>query len=182
MQKNEEKIIIERNMLERIKEIDVNNSNFNDIVILISMLQKENGTFDLLSREDIPNDIMSDYCNEPTYICTSLYIKALINDEEWFINNIGIERLKEALNICYKLDFLGHGYESLGVQLKTMKMFIKNGLKDFITKYPDLNEDFTTMINAILLNYKVRKENNDFCFGFDNYEKKIKEVIELYEI
>ena len=176
------KVISEKNMLERIKYIDVNNSNFNDIIILISMLQKENGTFDLLSREDLPNDVMSDYCNEPTYICTSLYIKAILNDEEWFINNIGIDSLNDALNICYKLDFSGYGYESLEVQLKTIKMFIRNGLKEFVKKHPNLNEDFTEMINDILTVYKERIKNNNFCFGFGNYEKEIKEVIELYEI
>lgn len=170
-----------RNMFENIKNVDIDDKNYFNIIILLSMLQKEDGTFDLVERDDAPSDVIVYYCDEPTYICTSLYIKTLVNDEKWFINNIGIERLEKALDVCFKNKLFGHGYNGLETQIKIMELFLINKLKDFMKEYSYVNYDFNNMIEEIINSYKERMKDNNFTFGFENYESEIKKVVDFYE-
>lgn len=170
-----------RNTLEKIKDIEADSPMFKEIIVFISSLQKLNGSFDIIN-ERLPNDINVYYNNESSYICTELYMKAFLHDKEWFEENIGVNNLKLALDFCSVTNFWGHGYEGLEIQLKTMKLFLKNYLNCFLSSYPEISSSFTEMIEKIISNYHFRINNQDFWYGFGNYEKEIKEVIFLYEI
>lgn len=176
----EKKYEILKKGIEDIQSMDVNNKYFKDVVILISSIQNEDGTFKLINSS-VPNDINDYYNNETMYICASIYIKLYLYDKEWFEENIGIEKLEKVLNKISKTFLCGHGYDALSVQIKYMKMFIDCGVKSFIDIYYGINESFTYMIILIITSYQERIRNNNFNYGFGNYEKEIKEVIEKYE-
>ncbi len=118
---------------------------------------------------------------ESTFICTSMFIKAYLANPTWFEKNIGIRALKKALRRCDKTYFWGHGYEGLEVQLKTMKMFFKNGLNSFLKSYSWMDKAFAHMIKEIMDDYYERRRYRKYGFGFGNYKSEIKEVIKLYE-
>ena len=181
MVKKDNNIGSKRILLENIKDISVTDKQFKNIIIFISTFQNINGTFDLVNREDVPKDTRVYLCDEPTYICTSLYIKTFINDKKWFEENIGFNKLDKALNICCKLGLRGHGYEALETQLTTMKMFLNNGLKQFLRNYSNLNHGFSNMIKYIINDYKEMKKANNYNFGFGSYEKEVEEILSLYE-
>lgn len=177
----ERKYEMMKRSIESLGKMSRRDINFKDVVVLISNFQKEDGTFDLISGT-LPNDIKVYFNEETTYICTSIYIKAYLYEKEWFEENIGLNSLRLALEECTIYNLFGHGYEAFDTQIKSMNIFIKNGLKEFIRNYFDINNKFSKMIIDILNDYKKRVDENNYKYGFSNYEVEIKKVLREYEI
>lgn len=148
---------------------------FTNIIQKILEFQDKDGSFKMLNTYQVESDVRQDFCHYPTYLCTALLIKSYIYNKE----SVDLEKLNMALANCCHKDFFGHGYDGLDFQLKIMRLFNKCGVKEFLNY--SCNQRFNEMIISIIDSYKEKIKNENYSFGFGNYEKEIKEVVKLYE-
>ena len=69
-----------RNFLD--EEADFKNTKWMEKLDEILEFQDADGSFKLLSSNNIPSDARVDFCHEPTYICTSILMKAYLTGDE----------------------------------------------------------------------------------------------------
>ena len=69
-----------RNFLD--EEADFKNTKWMEKLDEILEFQDADGSFKLLSSNKIPSDARVDFCHEPTYICTSILMKAYLTGDD----------------------------------------------------------------------------------------------------
>ena len=140
--------------------------------------QDTDGSFKLFSTYKIPSDARVDFCHEPTYICSSILMKAYLTGDSKLRQKIETP-LIQGLEMSCSRNLTGHGYESLQGQIDALNIFMKGGLREFIDLHPDLNSKFTEMILNIMVEFDAREEQEAFkgTWGED-YKEDILEINE----
>lgn len=110
--------------------------------------QHEDGSFTLLDSYRIPSDARVDYCHEPTYICTAILMRALL-DEESILAGREEAVLGKALRMCCARGLQGSGLSEFRAYLKAVGYFVQGGVRDFLLLYPALCPEFTAMFRGI---------------------------------
>lgn len=142
--------------------------------------QDTDGSFKLFSTYDIPSDARVDLCHEPTYICTSILMKAYLTENSSLSEKIE-EALVQGLERCCMRNLTGHGYESLQGQIDALNIFMKGGLREFIDLYPELNSKFTEMILNIIIEFDAREEQEAFKGPWgEDYKEDILKINEYF--
>ncbi len=160
-----------RNILE---EGDLENLN------TILDFQDKDGSFKLFSTYEIPSDARVDFCHEPTYICSSILMKAYLTGDSKLKQKIKTP-LIHGLERCCCRNLTGHGYGALQGQIEALNIFMKGGLREFIDLHPDLNSKFTEMILNIMVEFDAREEQEAFkgIWGED-YKEDILKINEYF--
>ena len=160
-----------RNILE---EGDLENLN------TILDFQDKDGSFKLFSTYEIPSDARVDFCHEPTYICSSILMKAYLTGDSKLKQKIETP-LIHGLERCCCRNLTGHGYDALKGQIEALNIFMKGGLREFIDLHPDLNSKFTEMILNIMVEFDAREEQEAFkgIWGED-YKEDILKINEYF--
>ena len=160
-----------RNILE---EGDLENLN------TILDFQDKDGSFKLFSTYEIPSDARVDFCHEPTYICSSILMKAYLTGDSKLKQKIKTP-LIHGLERCCCRNLTGHGYDALKGQIEALNIFMKGGLREFIDLHPDLNSKFTEMILNIMVEFDAREEQEAFkgIWGED-YKEDILKINEYF--
>ena len=142
--------------------------------------QEKDGSFKLFSTYKIPSDARVDFCHEPTYICSSILMKAYLTGDSKLKEKIETP-LIHGLERCCCRNLTGHGYDSLQGQIEALNIFMKGGLREFIDLHPDLNSKFTEMILNIMVEFDAREEQEAFkgTWGED-YKENILKINEYF--
>ena len=142
--------------------------------------QDKDGSFKLFSTYRIPSDARVDFCHEPTYICSSILMKAYLTGDSKLKEKIETP-LIHGLERCCCRNLTGHGYDSLQGQIEALNIFMKGGLREFIDLHPDLNSKFTEMILNIMVEFDAREEQEAFkgTWGED-YKENILKINEYF--
>ena len=123
--------------------------------------QDTDGSFKLFSTYKIPSDARVDFCHEPTYICSSILMKAYLTGDSKLRQNIETP-LIQGLEMSCSRNLTGHGYDSLQGQIEALNIFMKGGLREFIDLHPELNSKFTEMILNIIDEFETLEAENRF--------------------
>ena len=160
------------------EKADSANSEWMENLNTILDFQDSDGSFKLFSTYEIPSDARVDFCHEPTYICSSILMKAYLTGDSKLKEKIETP-LIHGLERCCCRNLTGHGYESLQGQIDALNIFMKGGLREFIDLHPDLNSKFTEMILNIMVEFDAREEQEAFkgTWGED-YKEDILEINE----
>ena len=160
------------------EKADSTNSEWMENLNTILDFQDSDGSFKLFSTYEIPSDARVDFCHEPTYICSSILMKAYLTGDSELRQKIETP-LIHGLERCCCRNLTGHGYESLQGQIDALNIFMKGGLREFIDLHPDLNSKFTEMILNIMVEFDAREEQEAFkgTWGED-YKEDILEINE----
>lgn len=142
--------------------------------------QDKDGSFKLFSTYEIPSDARVDFCHEPTYICSSILMKAYLTGDSKLKQKIETP-LIHGLERCCCRNLTGHGYDALKGQIEALNIFMKGGLREFIDLHPDLNSKFTEMILNIMVEFDAREEQEAFkgIWGED-YKEDILKINEYF--
>ena len=155
------------------EKADSTNTKWMENLNTILDFQDEDGSFKLFSTYRIPSDARVDFCHEPTYICTSILMKAYLTGDSNLRQRIETP-LIDGLEISTMRNLTGHGYESLEGQIEVLNIFMKGGLREFIDLYGDLNPKFTDMINNIISEFETLEAEEDFNGEFgEDYKESI---------
>ena len=144
----------------------------------LNEMKDKDGSFKLFSTYRIPSDARVDFCHEPTYICSSILMKAYLTGDSELRQKIETP-LIHGLERCCCRNLTGHGYDSLQGQIEALNIFMKGGLREFIDLHPDLNSKFTEMILNIMVEFDAREEQEAFkgTWGED-YKEDILQINE----
>ena len=123
--------------------------------------QDTDGSFKLFSTYKIPSDARVDFCHEPTYICSSILMKAYLTGDSKQKQMIETPLIK-GLEMSCSRNLTGHGYDSLQGQIEALNIFMKGGLREFIDLHPELNSKFTEMILNIIDEFETLEAENRF--------------------
>lgn len=138
--------------------------------------QDKDGSFKLFSTYEIPSDARVDFCHEPTYICSSILMKAYLTGDSELKQKIE-NHLIRGLERCCCRNLRGHGYEALEGQIEALNIFMKGGLREFIDLHPELNIKFTEMILNIIKEFEALEREEDFKGPWgEDYKDKILEI------
>ena len=157
-------------------EADFNDAAWNANLDAILDFQDDDGSFKLFNSFDIPSDARVDFCYMPTYICSSILMKACLTDSSSF----GDERksaLSRGLKMSCARNLRGHGYEALKSQIEALNIFMKAGLNEFLDLYPDLCPEFSEMIERIASRFHEMETDGKFTGQWgESYEAEIRAV------
>ena len=143
------------------EKTDCENTEWMENLETILDFQDTDGSFKLLSTYEIPSDARVDFCHEPTYICSSILMKAYLTGDSALKEKVEYS-LIDGLEMCSMRNLTGHGYEALQGQIEALNIFMKGGLREFIDLHPDLNSKFTEMILNIMVEFDAREEQEAF--------------------
>ena len=158
------------------EEADFKNTKWMEKLDEILEFQDADGSFKLLSSNNIPSDARVDFCHEPTYICTSILMKAYLTGDEKIREKLECP-LFHGLEMCTSRNLKGHGYEALEGQIEALKIFMKGGVREFIDLHGDLNSRFTDMIFNIMKEFESLEKDGNFQGEWgEDFRKEILEI------
>ena len=143
------------------EKADSENTQWMENLNAILDFQDDDDSFKIFSTYDIPSDARVWYCHEPTYICSSILMKAYLTADSNLKQKIETP-LMQGLGKCCMRGLRGHGYGALQGQIDALNIFMKGGLREFIDLYPNLNSGFTEMILNIMVEFDAREEQEAF--------------------
>lgn len=151
------------------------------LISKITDFQDRDGSFNLLNSFQIESDCRVYYCYEPTYICSAILIKMLLDAPELMPENICLI-LEKALHVCCNRGLNGHGYDSLKGKNNALKYFIQADVKTFLSKYPSISYEFADMFRKLEKEYVSRVENQAFYGDWNkNYEDDIRYIEDYFQ-
>lgn len=149
----------------------------------LCFFQGKDGSFSLFDSNNIPNEAIIDYINMPTYIATSIFMKAYLKGNRKVKNN-----LITGLNFACKTGFRGHGYDAEKARIKSLRIFIEGGLAIFLEREEGISPRFHNMIKNILHDYNFKLINGktigpwgeDYREDWEDIVRKLKIKRRLY--
>ena len=90
------------------EKADSTNTKWMENLNTILDFQDDDGSFKLFSTYRIPSDARVDFCHEPTYICTSILMKAYLTGDSNLRQRIETP-LIDGLEISTMRNLTGHG-------------------------------------------------------------------------
>ena len=168
-----------KNFLE--EDFDIENPQWAKNLDTILDFQDTDGSFKLLSGNRIPSDARVDFCYMPTYICTSILIKAYLTGDSILTAKVE-QPLIKALEICCRRNLTGHGYDGFEGQIEALNIFIKGGLREFIDLHPDLNPKFTRLILNIQSQFRAYEDEENFTGAWgEHYKEDILKINKYFD-
>ena len=162
------------------EEADSKNTQWMENLNTILDFQDDDDSFKIFSTYEIPSDARVFYCHEPTYICSSILMKAYLTGDSTLTEKIE-EPLTQGLEKCCMRGLRGHGYEALQGQIDALNIFMKGGLREFIDLYPELNSKFTEIILNIMVEFDAREEQEAFKGPWgEDYKEDILKINEYF--
>lgn len=144
---------------------DVKNDEWMKNLNEILNFQDNDGSFKLISGSNVPKDAETDFCYIPTYICTSVLMKAYLTRKKKLALKIE-KQLIQGLKISSRNLTETN---TLNEQIKALNIFIKGGLREFMDLYPDLNSEFSEMI--LNLQNQFEKSEDEEILEINKYFK-----------
>ena len=177
---NEKKLNEMKSSLKDFLEEDSKSKNWMENLEKILDFQDLDGSFKMYTTYKIPSDARVDFCHEPTYICTSILMKAYLTGDSELKEKIE-EHLIDGLEKCCMRNLSGHGLYALEGQIQSLNIFMKCGLREFIDLYPELNAKFTEMILNIIIEFEQLEEDKAFKGPFgEDYKESILSINEYF--
>ena len=162
------------------EEADSKNPQWVENLNTILDFQDDDDSFKIFSIYEIPSDARVWYCHEPTYICSSILMKAYLTGDSKLTQKIETP-LIQGLERCCMRGLRGHGYDALQGQIEALNIFMKGGLREFIDLYPELNSKFTEMIMNIMIEFDAREEQEAFKGPWgEDYKEEILKINEYF--
>ena len=167
-----------KNFLE--EKSDYHNTEWMNNLETILDFQDSDGSFKLFDSYQIPSDARVDFCHEPTYICTSILMKAYLTGDSALAEKVETPLIRGLKRCCCR-NLTGHGYESLEGQIEALNIFMKGGLREFIDLHPELNPKFTKMISNIMNSFESLEARKDFKGPWgEDYKEDILKINEYF--
>ena len=98
------------------EKADCENTQWMENLNAILDFQDDDDSFKIFSTYDIPSDARVWYCHEPTYICSSILMKAYLTGDSTLTERLE-EPLIQGLERCCMRGLRGHGYDALKGQI-----------------------------------------------------------------
>lgn len=172
-----------REQLEQLiySDIDFRSNEWERIFREIIHFQADDGSFNLLDSFHIESDCRVHYCFEPTYICTALLIKTLLENKNAFTGKEDFY-LPRALHSCCARGLQGHGYDALDGAIKAINYFMLGDVKAFLERYPKMCPEFTDMFQQLIEHFGDRASNQEFSGDWgESYKDSILEIASYFE-
>lgn len=118
-------------------------------VKIILSFQDNDGGFSLIVDTRISWDAKQDLIYFPSYYLTLILVKM----SNKTCTTTYKEVIKKALDFCCKHRFVGHGYESLQIQIKVANLFVENGIKEYIKNNNLENSNLSKLLNELVDEY-----------------------------
>ncbi len=169
-----------KQMLEQLKGMLMENMNPNDqswednLEEIVRFQDPELG-FSLLDSYYVESDACVEFCCMPTYICTAILMKAVVENEALF----GELRapLKTALEKCARLGLIGHGIDAGRTKIDEVMIFLEGHVREFLLSYADLVPAFTDLMVRTADQYRKMQEGGAFIM--DTGEDFEAEVVKI---
>lgn len=167
-----------KQMREYFDYLSVAHTNFTEeewyeTVCQLVAFQACDGSFNLLDSNRIESDCAVYYCYEPTYIGTSILMKAFLNNKNLLTGKEDII-LSGAMHACCERQLQGHGCDRLRDMIKAIYYFIDCDVKRFIEDYPNICPEFNMMFADIMKKFAMRVEKKEFVNEWGvNYKDEI---------
>ena len=169
-----------KSSLESFLEEDKTSDNWKENIQAILNFQDKDESFKLFNSYKIPSDARVDFCHEPTYISSSILMKAYLTGDCQLKERIE-SPLIDGLECSTMRNLRGHGLYGLEGQIKALKIFMKGGLREFIDLHPDLNSKFTEMILNIMAEFDARQEQEAFKGPWgEDYKESILQINDYF--
>ena len=168
---NFEKLYEMKSALKDFLDKDSDCKNWMENLNAILDFQDTDGSFKLFSTYEIPSDARVDFCHDPTYICSSILMKAYLTGDSKLTQKIETP-LIQGLERCCMRGLRGHGYDALQGQIEALNIFMKGGLREFIDLHGELNPEFTEMILNIISQFKALEDEEHFTGPWGEYYKE----------
>ncbi|MBR5503522.1 MAG: gamma-glutamylcyclotransferase, partial [Methanobrevibacter sp.] len=94
------------------EDVDSENEEWMENLETILDFQDKDGSFKLFTTYKIPSDARVDFCHEPTYICTSILMKAYLLGDSALMEKVENPLIRGLEMSCMR-NLTGHGYEGL---------------------------------------------------------------------
>ena len=104
------------------EKVDSNNTQWMENLNAILDFQDDDDSFKIFSTYEIPSDARVWYCHEPTYICSSILMKAYLTADSNLKQKIETP-LMHGLEKCCMRGLRGHGYGALKGQIDALNIF-----------------------------------------------------------
>ena len=98
------------------EKVDSKNTPWMENLNAILDFQDDDDSFKIFTTYDIPSDARVWYCHEPTYICSSILMKAYLTGDSTLTERLE-EPLIQGLERCCMRGLRGHGYDALKGQI-----------------------------------------------------------------
>jgi len=161
-----------------------------EMIILLesaSAIQNEHGLLPLLSDPYMPRDARVGFIYQPTYAITAVSIYAYLKWPEIFEGSLQTF-LSAMLESGYEYGIVGHGFEAQETTRRTLMMFCKAGVKEFLvahgTNFPHFREViFSYMSRMEQLAQRIDSENIKCMEGFctDSINPLIKKLVAAWQ-
>ncbi|MBO5841242.1 MAG: gamma-glutamylcyclotransferase, partial [Methanobrevibacter sp.] len=103
------------------EEADSNNEELIENLNTILAFQDDDDSFKIFSTYEIPSDSRVMYCHKPTYICSSILMKAYLTGDSTLKEKVETS-LIQGLEMCCLRNLTGHGYEALQGQIEALNI------------------------------------------------------------
>lgn len=146
--------------------------------------QSEEGIFWIAveNPEDVPNDIITSYVYETTYMMTAIYMYFAVNYKSLANDEIFIEFLERALKASLSRKLMGTGAFANEDFCKAMKIFANAGLNDFLKEYGDaFTEVKIAFDDAIDYLRKIASEEVSSSYSWTNNKDLARDVLEVLD-
>ena len=145
-------------------------------------LQKEDGSFSVISNYRVDMDIRVAYVYEPTYYATAAMMFIQTCDPSHMREQERTALLR-GLSFAEGRHLAGHGYEATKQQLQALRIYKDAGLYEWLRQFGDTAPSFASMINGIISHYREALENgrtiSDWNVDFrQEFEKEVSDASE----
>ena len=131
--------------------------------------------------ESMPADARVEFVYRPTYLAATFFMTAYNRYEIIRRNSDILQMLCAILSATLGRDFMGAGYDSYIGLLDTLEIFSYGDTIEFISKYPEVNDQFRTKLLE-----KIEFLRNEICTGHiidewsqQTYEKRGNKVLSM---
>ena len=162
------------------EDVDFKNIQWTDNFNAIVDFQDDDGSFKLFDSYDVPTEARIDFCYIPTYVCSAILMKAYLSGEMHFTAKAR-NALQRGLENCCARNLRGHGFEALKEQIKSLNLFFKAGLREFLDLNHEFCPQFSEMIDSIKANFARMEAEGNFTGPWnESYEDEILAVNEYF--
>ena len=154
---------------------DIENLIAEDVKSIIDFQDKDGGFRPFVGEWIYDSDAYKRVADYPSYLCTLILINAdLLN-----ITKVDKACIEKAFGYITKHGLRGHGYDAALDEVNNINLFLANGLKHYLSKYPNDFKSFKSFVEEAIKHYRSLYKTGKTVVGFGiDIRKEIAEMLD----